>query len=148
MKSILFAGACAFAVIGTAAAEPWVDWSPQKGVWSVTSVKCDPNHIDDYLTGLKKSWVSGEEYRKAHGMIDEYQVMVKVGAAGGEANILMIEHMKSFTTMDPDKKRDTEMRKAMLAQMPKEQSDAMVAGYEKYRTFVGEDMWRTVDFAK
>ena len=53
MKSLLFAGACALAVAYPAVAEPWVDWTPQKGVTSVTVVKVDPNHIDDYLTGLK-----------------------------------------------------------------------------------------------
>jgi len=148
MKAVLFASVCAFAVVTAASAEPWVDWSPAKGVYSVTAIKCDPNHIDDYLTGLKKSWVPGEEYAKAHGMIDSYEVMVKVNAAGGDANILLIEHLPSFAMLDPNKKRDQEMEKAMLAQMPKDKSDAMVAGFEKYRTFVGEDMWQPVEFTK
>jgi hypothetical protein len=148
MKSLLLAGACALAVALPAMAEPWTDWSPQKGLWSVTSVKVDPNHIDDYLTGLRKSWVPGEEYAKKNGMIDNYMVMVNVNAAGGGANVLLVEHMPSFAMLDPNKKRDQDMQKAMEAMMPKAQSDAMVAGFEKYRTFVGNDMWTTVDFAK
>ena len=148
MKSILFAGACALAFVSSASAEMWTDWSPAKGVWNVTSVKVDPNHIDDYLVGLKKVWVPGEEYAKKQGMIDQYMVMVNVNAAGGASNVLLIDHSTSFATMDPNKKRDQEAQKAMQAMMPKDQSDAMVSGFDKYRTFVGQDMWQTVEFAK
>ena len=148
MKGLLFASACAFAVVTAASAEPWVDWSPAKGVWSVTAVKVDANHIDDYLTGLKKVWVPGEEYAKKQGIIDQYQVMVNVNAAGAQANVLLIEHLPSFAMLDPNKKRDQDMQKAMYAAMPKDQQDAMVGGFDKYRTFVGSDMWQTVDFAK
>jgi len=147
MKTVLFAGVCAFALITAASAEPWIDWSPQKGVWSVTSVKVDPNHVDDYLTGLKKVWVPGEEYAKKQGMIDQYEVMVNVNAAAG-ANVLLIEHLTSFAMLDPNKKRDMEMQKAMEAQMPKTQQEGMVAGFDKYRSFVGSDLWQSVEFSK
>jgi len=148
MKSVLFAGACALVVALPACAEPWVDWSPQKGVYSVTAVHVDPNHIDDYLTGLKKTWLPGEEYAKKNGMIDSYEIMVNVNAAGTGANVLLIEHLPSFAALDPNKKRDQDMEKAMLAQMPKNQQDTMVAGFEKYRSFVGNELWQPVEFNK
>ena len=148
MKSVLFAGACALALAMPAMAEEWVDYAPQKGVWNVTAVKVDPNHIDDYLTGLKKVWVPGEEWAKKQGMIDAYEVMVNVNAAGGGANVLLIEHLTSFAMMDPNKKRDQDMEKAMLAMMPKDQQSSMVTGFDKYRTFVGQELWQAVDFTK
>ena len=149
MKSVLLAGACALALCcASAVAEPWVDYTPQKGVWEVTALKVDPNHIDDYLTGLKKAWVPGEEYAKKQGLIDQYEVMVKVNAGDGQANVLLIEHRPSFATLDPDKKRDQAMLKAMEAAMPKDQSDALVAGFDKYRSFVGDEFWQTVEFNK
>ena len=52
---------------GAASAEPYTDWTPQKGLWHITTVKVDPSHIDDYLVGLKKTWVPGEEIAKKHG---------------------------------------------------------------------------------
>ncbi len=148
MKSILFAGAIALALTVPAVAKPWVDWSPKKGVWQVTAVKVDPNHIDDYLTGLKKVWVPGEEYAKQHGLIDMYDVMVKVNAADGQANVLLVEHLTSFGMLDPNKKRDQDMEAAMTALMSEDQQKGMVEGFDKYRTFVGDDMWQSVEFAK
>jgi hypothetical protein len=148
MKSMLVAGALALAFTLPAAAKPWVDWSPKKGVWSVTAVKVDPNHIDDYLTGLKKVWVPGEEYAKQHGFIDMYDVMVKVNAADGHANVLLIEHIPSFAMMDPNKQRDQDMEKAMDAMMSEDMQKGMVEGFDKYRSFVGDDLWQSVEFSK
>jgi hypothetical protein len=148
MKAVLFAGVCALALALPATAEPWVDWAPQKGVYSVTTVKVDPNHIDDYLTGLKKTWMPGEELAKKAGTIDRYEILVNVNAANGGANVLLIEHLTSFASLEPNKKRDQDMQKAIEAQLPKAQADTMVAGFEKYRTFVGNDMWQTIEFTK
>jgi hypothetical protein len=148
MKTMLFAGACALALAYPAMAEPWVDWAPTKGFYSVTAVKVDPNHIDDYLTGLKKTWMPAEELAKKNGIIDQYEILVNVNAANGGANVLLIEHLTSFAMLDPNKKRDQEMQKAIEAQLPKTQADTMVAGFDKYRTFVGNEMWQTIEFTK
>jgi hypothetical protein len=43
----------------------------------------------------------------------------------------------SLPLSEPNKKRDQDMQKAIEAQLPKTQQDTMVAGFEKYRTFVG-----------
>ena len=148
MKAIWFAGAVALAVAGPAAAEPWVDWTPQKGVISVTAVHVDPNHIDDYLTGLKKIWLPGEEYAKKTGQIVSYEILVNVNASGTGPNVLLVEHLPSFAVLDPNKKRDLEAQKAIEAMAPKSQQDAAVAGFDKYRTFVGADLWQMVEFTK
>ena len=150
MKSFVVLGAAALflAGAGAASAEQWVDYAPQKGVWSVTTVKVDPNKIDDYLVGLKANWVPGEALAKKHGVIDDYFVMVKVNPADGHGNVLLGEHYTSFAQFDPDKKRDQAMKREMEAMVSKDKSDAAVAGFGKYRSFVGDDMWVQMDFAK
>ena len=150
MKSLLAAGACALALACAvpASAKQWVDYSPQKGYWEVTYVKVDPNKIDDYLTGLKATWVPGEEIAKKNGLIDDYQVMVNATPANGGANVIFCVHYLSFVSMDPDKKRDRAMDKQFEAAVPKTKSDAAVANFDKYRTFVGDDIYVPVDFAK
>jgi hypothetical protein len=40
------------------------------------------------------------------------------------------------------------MEAAMSAMMPEDQQKGMVEGFDKYRTFVGDDMWQSVEFAK
>jgi hypothetical protein len=130
-----------------AVAEPYVDYTPRTGVTEVQMMKVDPNHIDDYLTGLRHEWVAGQELAKRHGVIDSYQLMVKMNAGGGP-NVVLISHYPSMANLEPNKERDMAMRKEGLAMIPKEKSDADVAGFEKYRTFVSDDYWVAVDFNK
>jgi hypothetical protein len=146
-------GLCALALgaglglAGAAAAEPWVDWTPQKGATEVITLKVDPNHIDDYLSGLKKTWVVGQEMAKRQGIIDSYNVVVKLNSQGGP-NVALITHYPSMAYMDPDKARD----QAMIAEGRQSMSDAdarkMTDGYDKYREFVSDDIWTAVEYPK
>jgi hypothetical protein len=139
--------ASAFAT-STAFADPYKDYTPEKGVWQVTTVKVDPNHIDDYLVGLKKGLIPGMENAKKHGVIDNYFVMVNPNSGDNSGNILIGQHYVSFAAMDPDKNRDTQMQKEALAQMSKEEGLRLTNGFDKYRTFVNETMWTGITFGK
>jgi len=134
-------------VAGAAAAEPWTDYTPQKGATEVITLKVDPNHIDDYLTGIRTTWVAEQQRAKAHGIIDAYYVAVRLNAEGGP-NVRLITHYPTLANLDPDKARD----QAMIAEGRKQMSDAdgrkMIEGYDKYRTFVSDDIYTEVDFAK
>jgi hypothetical protein len=138
--------AAALLAASTANADPYKDYTPDKGVWQVTTVKVDPNHIDDYLVGLKKSWVPGEEMSKKHGLIDNYFVMVNANGANPAGNVLLGEHYVNYAAMDPDKARDTEMQKEALAQMSKDDGRKLTDGFDKYRNFMTEEMWTSVSF--
>jgi len=148
MKALLVASAAALAVTASASADPWVDYTPQKGVYMVTGVKVDPNKVDDYLKGLKKVWMPSEELAKKEGIIDGYQIMLNANGTGPGANVLLIEHLTSFAQLDPNKKRDLEMQKTLEAMVPKSEDDAAVAGFDKYRVFTGTEMWQAVEFTK
>jgi hypothetical protein len=63
-------------------------------------------------------------------------------------NVLLVEHLPNFASLDPNKKRDLDMKKAVEAITPKTQSDTAVAGFDKYRSFVGNDLWQQVEFTK
>ena len=143
---LLAAAGALVAMAAPAFAEQYTDYTPQKGAWEVTMVKVDPAHIDDYLTGLKGSWVPSMKISKAHGTIDRYEVMVKLNASDGNANVMLAVHYPTLAVLDPDKARDQTIEKENYAFMSKDKSEAVVAGYGKYRTFVGDDIYVPVDF--
>jgi hypothetical protein len=148
LKTIALAtGVAAFAVSG-ASADPYKDYTPGKGVWQVTTVKVDPNHIDDYLVGLKKALIPSMENAKKHGVIDQYFVMVNPNGADDSGNVLIGQHYVSFAAMDPDKNRDMQMQKEQLAQMSKEEGNKLTNGFDKYRTFLNTQMWTDINFGK
>ena len=144
LSAIGFAFGLAFA--GAASAEPYVDYTPQKGAWEIQTYKIDPNHIDDYLTGLKKEYVPVLEILKRHGIIDQYIVMQKLNGQGGGENIMVIQHYPNLSVLDPDKTRDQQIEKEIYAVVSKQDADKAEVEFNKYRQFAADDYWTVVDF--
>ena len=143
----LGAASIAFASV-PATAKQYVDWTPQKGYWDINAVEVDPNHIDDYLTGLSKSLVPTFETLKRRGVIDDYRFMSRVGYVKGSPNILIMTRSKSLGVIDPDRERDMAIESEINAAFSEAQQDAAVAGYEKYRTFLDNGQWLDVKMGK
>jgi hypothetical protein len=132
--------------LGPAQAEPYVDYTPQKGVWHVTTLKVDVNHTDDYLTGLKSTWIPFEQVAKAHGVIDFWQVRVKLNPADGQGDVQLIEHIPNLALKEPDRARDQAMVREVYAAVAKAKSDAKTDDFDKYRTFVADDYWTDLTY--
>lgn len=81
--SLMIAACGALAGASAASAKQYVDYTPAKGVWEINAIEVDPNHVDDYLVGLRKSQVPGFEVMKKHGIIDDYRFVVRNGYAKG-----------------------------------------------------------------
>ena len=151
MKTIILAalGAASIAFASApATAKQYVDYTPQKGYWDVNAVEVDPNHVDDYLTGLSKSLIPTYETLKKRGLIDDYKFMVRSGYVKGSPNVLLMTHSKSYGVLDADQARDQAIDKEIEALFTKEQNDAAIAGYEKYRTFIDNAQWTDIKMGK
>ncbi|MEO5494828.1 MAG: hypothetical protein ABIR08_12485 [Sphingomonas sp.] len=133
---------------GVAIAKQYVDYTPQKGVWEINAIEVDPNHIDEYLTGLRKSQVPGFEVMKKRGIMDSYKFLVRTGYAKGSPNVLILTHLTSAAMLDPDQARDQAVEKEILATFSEEQGKVAVAGYEKYRQFLDDGLWSEMTMAK
>jgi hypothetical protein len=150
MKIIVGAAiaAAAIALAGSSWAEPYQDYTPQKGAWQIQEIHVDPNHIDDYLTGLKTAWVPGQEIAKKHGLVDIYTVLVRIDSGTHAANVMLATHYTSLTAFEPDKARDQAMEQENYAAVSKDKGAALVSGFEKYRTFVGDGIYQVMEFTK
>ncbi len=134
---------------GTVAiAKQYVDYMPQKGLWEINAIDVDPNHVDDYLTGLRRSQVPGFEVMKAHGIIDSYKFLVRNGYTKGGPSVLIMTHFTSAAMLEPDQARDQMIEKEILAKFSEADGKAAVAGYEKYRTFIDDGLWSEVKMAQ
>jgi hypothetical protein len=136
------------ALASPAAAKEYVDYSFGKGIWEVNQIEVDPNHVDDYLVGLKQSQVPGFEVMKRHHLIDDYWFMVRNGYTEGHASVLIGVHFVNADALAPDQARDQMIEKEIEAGLSDAQSKAAVAGYEKYRKFIDDGTWLTIDFKK
>ena len=151
MRMKLLGAACAL-VLGSvstvALAEAYVDYTPQKGHWTINAIEVDPNHVDDYLTGLKTSQVTAFEVLKKRGLIDDWKFLVRKGYMKGAPTVLIMTHVPNDGLDDPDQARDQAIDKEIYAIVSKEKDEAMVKGYEKYRTFIDNGDWKVMDMKK
>lgn len=138
----------AFLAYSPLLSEPYVVYTPQKGFWDVNAIEVDPNHVDDYLTGLRTSQVTGFEVLKKRGIIDDYKFMVRNGYVKGSPNVLIMTHSSTNAMQDADKARDQAVEKEIYAVFSRDQGDKAVAGYEKYRTFIDNAQWTDIVMAK
>ena len=142
------AGAALLAAAAPAVAKEFVDYTTEKGVWEINAIEVDPNHVDDYLTGLRQSQIPGFEVLKRRGMIDGYKFIVRRGYTKGKPNVIIMTHVSNLALLAPDKVRDQAIEREIFATFSEDQGKQAVAGYEKYREFLDDSYWSEVTFAK
>ena len=64
LKCMLATVALTFTSAAFADLTPWEDYETSDAVWSVTTIKVDPNMGDAYLEGLAKTWVASNKIAK------------------------------------------------------------------------------------
>lgn len=133
--------------IGVAVAEPYVDYTPQKGTWEIQTRTISPTHIDDFLKVLHTYWVPLEEIEKKHGIIDDYRVLVKINSAEG-SNVLLLEHYPTLAAMEPDRARDEAVKRESDAFISPDENRRFLAGIDAYRTFSSDALYRSYELAK
>jgi hypothetical protein len=140
----------ALAVFGLSASahstEIYKDYVPSKAVWNVTMVKVVPNRIDDYLGGLKQSWVSGCEISKKQGVIEDCSIFVSETSAGGAFNVMLVQKFVSNAMREPDEARYNAFMTEFRKGLDKAKQDSLVQGYEEFRSFVGEMDFRRIEW--
>lgn len=149
IRSFIMGAVTATCVVGgVAVAKQYVDYMPQKGVWEINAIEVDPNHVDEYLTGLRKSQMPRFEVMKKRGIMDSYRFLVRNGYSKGSPNVLIETHLTSAAMLDPDQARDQAVEKDILATFSEEQGKVAVAGYEKYRQFLDDGLWSEVTMVR
>ena len=148
MRTISIAAAAAtFALAGSAQAfEAYTDYTPSKEVWNVTMVKVNPNRIDDYLEGLKQTWLSGCEIGKKHGAVVDCFVYLSDTAANRDFNMMLVLKQPSGAISDPNADLFKKIQAETRAQLAQDKQDKIVEGYEELRTFWGEMNFRRIEF--
>jgi hypothetical protein len=147
-KLIVAALVTGIAVIGAAQARQYVDYTPENGVWEINAIEVDPNHVDDYLVGLRRSQIPVFDILKRRGVIDNYRILVRDGHVKGSPNVLIESHYPNHGMLGPEKARDQAIEREVIAQFSEEKGRAAVAGYEKYRQFVDDSYWSETTIAK
>ncbi len=143
--SIILAGL--ILVLGTSSAlaqlDPWTDYDISEAVWSVTTVKVDANMGDDYLEGIKATWVASNEVAKELGQIEEYSIFRSDLPQSGDFNLLLIVKFKNTADLAPNK-ADYDAFMAKWGEKRQEQSREIVKDYPSMREITGDYLMREI----
>ena len=146
-KMTMLAALAVFGISATAqSTEIYKDYVPSKAVWNVTMVKVVPNRIDDYLGGLKQSWVGGCEISKKMGVLEDCSIFVSETSSGGPFNVMLVQKFASGAMMEPDEARYNSFMEEFRKGLAKAKQDELVQGYEEFRSFFGEMNFRRVEW--
>jgi len=128
------------------ATEIWKDYTVSKEVFNVTFVKVRPNKIDDYLGGLRQTWMSACEVGKKMGTLADCGIYVSETASNRDFNIILVMKRTSAAVSDPDEAMYNKFTAEVRAKLAQDKQDAIVEGYEEIRSFFGEQDFRRVTF--
>ena len=148
MRKTVTTAALAVLATGSAAQafEVYTDYTFSKEVWNVTMVKVNPNRIDDYLEGLKQTWQSGCDIGKKMGTVLDCFIYVSDTAANRDFNTMLVMKFPSGASGDPNEAQFKQFQAEMRKQLEEQKQDALVQGYEEFRSFFGEQNFRRIEF--
>lgn len=124
--------------------EPWKDYQVSDAVWSVSTIRVDPNMDDAYLEGIKKTWVTSNEAQKKLGHIESYSMFRSISPQSGDFNLLLIVKFANTADMAPNKARYDAFMKAMGDAQIKESNEFSQKNYPAMRTITGEYLMREI----
>ena len=135
-----------FTVSGAAFAdlEPYKDYDISDAVWSVTTVKVDPNMDDAYLEGLKNTWASGNKVALELGQIESWSIYRSDLPQSGDFNLLLIVKFSNTSDLAPNKERYDAFMKKFGEDRNKETTEYAQKNYPAMRELTGEYLMREI----
>lgn len=134
------------ALSGTAFAdlEPWKDYEVSDSVYSVSTIKVDPNMGDAYLEGIKRTWAAANEVQKELGHIEDYAIYRSITPQGGDFNLILVVTFADTADLSPNKARYDAFMAAMGKDTLDETTEYSQKNYPGMRTITGDYLMRRI----
>lgn len=136
---LIFLTAVAFADL-----EPWTDYDISDAVWSVTTVKVDPNMSDAYLEGIKQTWAASNAVAKELGQIEDYWIFRSDLANTGHFNLLLVIKFSNTVDLAPNKERYDRFIEAWGKANADASTEYAQKNYPAMRKITGEYLLREI----
>jgi hypothetical protein len=133
-----------FATNAVAQLEPWDDYEVSDELWNITLVKVHPNMGDDYLEGLRDSWVAANRVAKELGQIEDFFIYRSVLPESGEANLFLVVRYADGDQLDPNKEEYEKFMKAW-GEANQDKTREITKNYPSMRDITGEYLVRRIN---
>ena len=147
MRLKLILSAFLFSLFSTTAfaqLEPWTDYDISDELWNITTVKVDPNMGDDYLEGLRDTWVASNKIAKELGQIEDFMIFRSQVSESGDANLFLVVKYTNSDSLDPNRAEYDKFMKAW-GDANQSKSREITKNYPSMRKITGEYIVRKID---
>lgn len=136
---LLFTSTSTFAQL-----EPFADYEMSKELWNITTVKVHPNMSDDYLEGLRDTWVASNRIAMELGQIEDFSIYRSQLGASGDANLFLVVKFADSSQLEPNKEEYDKFMKAW-GEANEEKTREITKNYPSMRKITGEYLVRKID---
>ena len=142
----LFAMFTLITVAGAAFAdlEPFKDYDVSDGLWSVTTIKVDPNMGDAYLEGIQRTWAAGNKIAQDLGQIESWSIFRSILPESGDFNLILVVKFADTSDLAPNNARYDAFMKEWGDERNQEVTEFSQRNYPGMRTITGEYLMREV----
>ena len=148
MKTGILACTVAFAIATPAAAQlkPYTDYTVSDSVSNVSTIKVKENMVEDYLQGIRNTWVASNEVAKKLGQMKDYKVYVSDLANSGDFNVMLVATFGKTDDLAPNKARYEAFMRAWGTANEASTRTTTTTVYPNLREITGEYLMREVTF--
>ena len=145
-KTLAFALAVALSAPASAQLKLYTDYTVSDSVSNVSTIKVKENMIEDYLQGIRGTWVASNEVAKRLGQMKDYHVYVSDLPSSGEFNVMLVANFANTSDLAPNKARYDAFMKAWGTANEAATRTTTTTVYPNLREITGEYLLREVTF--
>jgi hypothetical protein len=123
--------------------EPWTDYDMSKELWNITLIRVHPNMGDDYLEGIKETWVASNKVAKELGQIEDFKIFRSQLPQSGDVNLFLVVKFADSSQLEPNKAEYDKFMKAW-GEEREQQNREITKNYPAMREITGEYLVREI----
>ena len=124
--------------------EPYKDYDVSDALWSVTTVKVDPNMGDAYLEGIERTWAASNQVAQELGQIESWSIFRSILPDSGYFNLLLVVKFANTSDLAPNKERYDAFMNEWGEERNKEVTEYSQKNYPAMRKITGEYLMREI----
>ncbi len=124
--------------------EPYKDFDVSDAVWSVTTVKVDPNMGNAYLEGIERTWAASNQVAQDLGQIESWSIFRSTLPESGDFNLLLVVKFANTSDLAPNKERYDAFMKEWGEARNQEVTEYSQKNYPGMREITGEYLVREI----
>jgi len=145
-KLLAFGLAVALSTPAAAQLKPYQDYTVSDSVSNVSTIKVKENMVEDYLQGIRGTWVASNAVAKQLGQMKDYHVYVSDLPNSGEFNVMLVATFANTSDLAPNQARYEAFMKAWGTANEASTRATSTNVYPNLRHITGEYLMREVTF--